>query len=134
MTNKKNASPAGFSGLVLPLFLVIILFLAAFQKQRWDTDIFWALKSGQWIFDNFKVPSVDSFSYTFGGKEWIDFTWGFQALAYAFYSMAGWPGIFVLQSAITFFTFFFLYRNLRLLSPGNIYLPAVFLLPVFAVS
>jgi len=135
MTNKKNASPERLLGLFLPLFLVIILFLTAFQKQRWDTDIFWALKSGGWIFENLRVPMADPFSQTFPGKAWIDFTWGFQVIAYLFYTyLGGWYGLFILQFSATILTFVFIYKNSRIFTGGRAWMPVVLLYLVFTAS
>ncbi len=95
--------------------LAIFLLVLAFQKQHWDTDIFWALKAGEWIVENQKVPHLDPFSYTFNTKEWIDFTWGFQVLAHLFFTyLGGWTGLFVLQVIVTFLTFYIIFLNLRL--------------------
>ncbi|MDP2689599.1 MAG: tetratricopeptide repeat protein, partial [Deltaproteobacteria bacterium] len=68
-----------------------------------------------WIFANLKVPATDPFSYTFGGRPWVDFTWGFQALVHLFYAYLGqWTGLFILQSVVVGLTFLFLYLSLRL--------------------
>lgn len=108
------------AGLLISLGLLILL--TAFQKQHWDTDILWALKSGEWIFSNFSVPSTDPFSYTFATRPWVDFTWGFQVLVHLFYTyLGGWTGLFIFQSLVVAFTFLFLYANLRLTS-GRRYL------------
>ncbi|MBI5598184.1 MAG: tetratricopeptide repeat protein [Deltaproteobacteria bacterium] len=105
---------------ILLALLGVLLFLAAFQRQRWDSDIFWALKSGEWIFKNLAVPITDPFSHTAYGSPWIDFTWGFQVIARFFYAgLGGWYGLFFLQLTVTALTVFFLYLNLRLLCGGG---------------
>ncbi len=96
--------------------LGVFTILSSFKKQRWDTDIFWALRTGEWILANMSVPQTDPFSYTFAGREWIDFTWGFQVIAYLFYTyLGGWWGLFVLQCLVllaTFVVLFFLVRTI----------------------
>src|SRR3990172_5876166 len=77
------AAPLAFA------FLGLFILISAFQKQQWDSDIFWALKSGEWIAAHLSVPHTDPFSYTFGGQSWVDFTWGFQVLAYLSHSLLG---------------------------------------------
>lgn len=95
--------------------LAVFIIALAFQKQRWDADIFWALKSGEWILSNFQVPRTDPFSFTFEGREWVDFTWGFQVLSFVFFKYFGqWKGLFALQAAIFLSVYFFMYANLRL--------------------
>ncbi|HHL39482.1 MAG TPA: tetratricopeptide repeat protein [Deltaproteobacteria bacterium] len=104
---------------VLLLALLFFTVLGAFQKQRWDSDIFWALRSGEWIVSHLEVPAADPFSSTFGGRPWIDFTWGFQVLAHFFYNyLGGWTGLFILQSLVTAATFLVVYANVRILSEG----------------
>ncbi len=115
--------------------LAIFIFFSAFQKQRWDTDIFWALKSGEWIVENLQVPREDPFSYTFRGREWIDFTWGFQVIAHIFFIyLGGWTGLFMLQLIVTSLTFYFIYLNLRLLAPKRTELLLAILFLVFITS
>jgi hypothetical protein len=121
--------------IVLLTLLAIFIFLTAFQKQHWDTDIFWALKSGEWIIENLEVPKSDPFSYTFGGEPWIDFTWGFQVITHLFYTyLGGWHGLFLLQLAISSLTFFIIYRNINLVTSGRIWLCIIILYLVFATS
>jgi len=116
-------------------FIGLFILIAAYQKQQWDTDIFWALKSGELIVNSLSVPDADPFSYTFGGKPWVDFTWGFQAIAYLSYAfLGGWAGLALLQAAVVFFTFVFLYVTLGALLPGRNWLRASILVAVYAAS
>ncbi len=100
--------------------LTCLIVLMAFQKQHWDSDIFWALKTGQWIIENLSVPKVDILSYSFGGHEWIDFTWGFQVIVYFIHTwLGGWTGLALFQCALLLSTFFFLYKTLMHLTSGR---------------
>ncbi len=127
MENKTD-SPIGPAEIISLGLLGLFLFLLAFQKQHWDTDIFWALKAGQWMAGHHEVPHTDPFSYTFSSKEWIDFTWGFQAVAHLFFTfLGGWTGLFILQVIVTGLTFTFIYLNLRLLLGGRVW-PVIALL------
>ncbi|TAN63431.1 tetratricopeptide repeat protein [bacterium] len=113
-----------------PYFLLaavaVLLALSAYQLQHWDTDIFWALKSGELIAGNMKVPVTDPFSYTFAGKEWVDFTWGFQVTAHLFFKyMGGWHGLFVLQYAFTGAALLFVFLTSYKLAPERLWLAAL---------
>ncbi len=116
------------------VFIGVLIILGAFQLQQWDSDIFWALKSGEWIVANGWVPLTDPFSYTFTGAEWVDFTWGFQVTVHAFYALFGWFGLFLLQLLVVGGTFVLIYLNARLVTSGRLWLVAVLLLLVFAGS
>jgi hypothetical protein len=121
--------------IILLTLLGIFIFLSAFQKQHWDTDIFWALRAGEWIIENLEVPKSDPFSYTFQGEPWIDFTWGFQVMAHLFYTyLGGWYGIFFLQLLVTSLTFYLIYLNLKLLTSGRVSLCICLLFLVYFCS
>ncbi len=121
--------------LLLFAVLCLFIFLVSFQKQHWDTDIFWALKSGEWIITNFRAPLTDPFSFTFADKEWIDFTWGFQVIVYLVYTyLGGWLGLFILQFITLLATFYVLYCLFMLISEGKSWLAIALLYLVFAAT
>lgn len=109
--------------------------LSAYQLQHWDTDIFWALKSGELIVKNMSVPATDPFSYTFAGKQWVDFTWGFQVIVYLVFNyLGGWSGLFVLQAIVTGGALFFVLLTVRIYAPGRPWLSSFLVLLVFLAS
>jgi tetratricopeptide (TPR) repeat protein len=133
MTTLRSEKDYGALYAVLLIIFCALVFLGAFQLQRWDTDIFWALKSGELIWANFDVPRLDPFSYTFPDKEWIDFTWGFQVIAHVFYTyLGGWTGLFILQVVITFATFYLLYKNIALITNRRLWFTLALLFLVYA--
>ncbi|MBI5238241.1 MAG: tetratricopeptide repeat protein [Deltaproteobacteria bacterium] len=135
MTSRKTDPVHLIGASILYALLAVFLFLSAYQLQHWDSDIFWALKSGERIFTHLTVPKTDPFSYTFGNAEWIDFTWGFQAISYFFYEyMGGWTGLFVLQLLVTGATFVFVFLNIRLKAPRLKRLAPALLFLVYAAS
>ena len=75
----------------------------------WADDVWWHLKTGEWIFRHHTVPRQDLFSYTVSDHPWIDLSWGFQLLIYLFYSVWGIPGIILFKVAVVTFTFFLLF-------------------------
>ena len=46
-----------------------------------EPDLWWILRTGEWILANGKVPTEDVFSYTFAGTEWINVKWLFEVIA-----------------------------------------------------
>ncbi len=111
----------------VPFFLVV----CAAQVQHWDSDIFWALRSGEWIISNWKVPVTDPFSYTFAGHEWVDFTWGFQVIAHLFYThLGGWTGLFILQVLLSLAIFSLLGLNIVYLSRERVWVLALLMILV----
>lgn len=135
MTSRKTDPFRKIIPLVFLSVLGILILLSAFQKQRWDSDIFWALKSGEWILSNLSVPTADPFSYTFGGKPWVDFTWGFQAIAFGFYTLMGqWTGLFILQVMLVSSTFLFIYLYLRQIASNRAWITVGLMFTVFAAA
>jgi hypothetical protein len=64
--------------------------VSAFKVRNFDLP--WHFKTGEWIFENGRVPQVDFFSFTQEGREWIDVHWFFQALVYCTYKVVGEAG------------------------------------------
>ena len=57
-----------------------------------DNDYWWHLATGEWILDNRRVPTTDSFSWTFDGEDWVAHEW-LAALLLAFADrIAGYAG------------------------------------------
>jgi hypothetical protein len=82
-----------------------------------DPDTLWHIRTGQWILDHARVPTVDHYSYTATGERWISTEW----LAEIFFALAfrigEWRGVVILSSltcaAIIAIICFYLVRNLR---------------------
>lgn len=135
MISRKYGSLVSTIAYLFVLILVFLICIVSLQKQRWDSDIFWALRSGQWILENLKAPDADIFSYTFEGSPWVDFTWGFQVISYWFFTrLKQWQGLFILQMLLTLGTFLALFLNLRLTAPKRPGLHVALLFLVFASS
>ena len=67
--------------------------------ELFDPDIWWHLKSGQWILEHGRVPFLDIFTFSSSDRVWVDLHWGFQvALALAF-RLAGVAGMIVMAAA-----------------------------------
>jgi hypothetical protein len=52
-------------------------------------DIWWHLKTGQWILQQHGIPMVDPFSFSAAGKPWVSHEWLFGLLSYAAYRLGG---------------------------------------------
>jgi hypothetical protein len=54
-----------------------------------DSDLFWHLKTGEWILEHRAIPGYDLYTYTDFDKRWIDLHWGFQVVAASLYRLGG---------------------------------------------
>ncbi len=131
----KTKGSETISAIFVLLWVALFIVLSATQIQHWDSDIFWALRSGRWIVENWQVPLTDPLSYTFSGGEWVDFTWGFQVIAHFFYtSLGGWTGLYILQLLLTFAVFAALLLNIRQLVERRLWLLPLLLVLTLACS
>ncbi len=76
--------------------------LAVFWTSRpiEDLDIWWHLKTGQWICQHHAVPRTDIFSYVLAGKPWVTFEWLSQVFLYKAWSWGGPMGLFILRQSL----------------------------------
>ncbi len=77
--------------LLILILLYLILPVQAMQPII-DPDIWWHLRTGQWIAENGTVPTTDHFSSYGMGKPWIAYSWLFEVLIYGLYRAFGLVG------------------------------------------
>ncbi len=79
------------------LWLVFLLTVAAMQSLRvagaMDGDIWWHLRTGDWIVSHHAVPWRDVFGRYTLGHTWIDYTWLFDVLIASIYKLKGLTGV-----------------------------------------
>jgi tetratricopeptide (TPR) repeat protein len=81
--------------------LILLLVSAAFAlvcQELGDTDIWWHLKAGQWIWTQGKVPTHDPFTFTSAERPWIDLHWLFQLMLAAAFAAGGVRGMIFMAS------------------------------------
>jgi len=78
-----------------------------------DPDIWWHLRTGQWIADHAQVPATDSFSAYGSGKPWVAFSWLFEILVYALFTKLGLMGILVFTVSMSLLITLVLHGALR---------------------
>ncbi len=91
---------------------IALLFLGIFgmaARNVVDPDIWWHLKTGEWITQHRAIPHVDPFSYTRAGQPWIAHEWLSELLIYVLYRVAGAGGLIVVFALIHCAAFFLLY-------------------------
>jgi tetratricopeptide (TPR) repeat protein len=73
-----------------------LLALSLFTNTIIDSDIWWHLRTGKYIFENRVIPGADMYSYTAAGNRWIDLHWLFQTILYGTYETLGSYGLSIL--------------------------------------
>jgi hypothetical protein len=65
-----------------------------------DPDVWWHLKTGQYIAEHRSVPHTDPFSYTRAGKPWVAHEWLSELLVYELQRTTGWAGLILFFAAV----------------------------------
>jgi hypothetical protein len=89
-----------------------VLFIGLFAmtaRNVTDPDVWWHLKTGQYIAQHKSVPHTDPFSYTRAGEPWVAHEWLTEILLYELERTAGFGGLIVVFSAVLCAAFFLLY-------------------------
>src|SRR5271163_1656962 len=89
-----------------------VLFLGLFAmtaRNVTDPDVWWHLKTGQYIAATRSVPHTDPFSYTRAGQPWVAHEWLSDLLLYQLQRTTGWGGLILIFAAILAAAFFLLY-------------------------
>ncbi|SNS95684.1 hypothetical protein SAMN05421770_103220 [Granulicella rosea] len=58
-----------------------------------DPDIWWHLRTGEWILQHHAIPRTDPFTSDVAGQPWQAYSWLFELLIYRLYTAFGMPGI-----------------------------------------
>ena len=104
------------------LFAAILLFglLAMTARPATDPDIWWHLRTGQWIVDTGHIPRTDPFSFTRQGSPWVSHEWLSDFIFYGLWKLAGPPALIIFSSIVTAAGFLLLYWR----CPGEPYIAA----------
>src|SRR5580700_8029329 len=94
-------------------FAAILLFglLAMTARTATDPDLWWHLRTGQWIVETGHVPRTDPFSFTRGGMPWVSHEWLSETIFYELWTRLGPGALIVFSSLITTAGFLLLYAR-----------------------
>ena len=82
---------ARLAGTIALYSFAALLFIRAFYIA--DPDIWWHLRTGQWILEHHAVPLTDLFSLYGADKPWIAYSWLFDTAMAALFSRWGLAAI-----------------------------------------
>jgi hypothetical protein len=78
-----------------------------------DPDMWWRLRTGQWIVENHSVPIKDYFSTYAMGELWVEYSWLFSLLLYAVHALFSLPGVVYLIIALALMITFTAHQLVR---------------------
>jgi hypothetical protein len=107
-------------------FTGILIFglLAMTARNAVDPDLWWHLRTGQWIMETGHIPSSDPFSFTRAGSPWVSHEWLSEVAFYEIWKHSGSAGLIIFSAIVTTAGFMLLYLR----SPGKPHWAAVTLL------
>ena len=83
-------------GVVLVALFALAFLLGCFPMA--DFDVWWHLRTGQFILEHSAVPRVDIYTYTNAGRPWIDIYWLFQVVVALLYRAGGVSALVLLKA------------------------------------
>jgi len=98
-------------------FAGILLFglLAMTARNAVDPDLWWHLRTGQWIMETGHIPRSDPFSFTRAGSPWVSHEWLSEVAFYEIWKHSGAAGLIIFSAIVTTAGFMLLYLR----SPGK---------------
>jgi len=95
------------------VFAGILFFglLAMTARNATDPDLWWHLRTGQWIVETGHIPHFDPFSFTRAGSPWLPHEWLSDVAFYELWRLGGAAALIVFSSLITTAGFLLLYTR-----------------------
>ncbi|MBK8659465.1 MAG: hypothetical protein IPN22_11500 [Bacteroidetes bacterium] len=112
---------------ILLLSLLFLVAVAMSIKGLREPDLWWQIRTGEWILAHGQVPHYDVFSYTYTGSPWVNVKWISEVLLALAARLGGPESVFLWQALVTCGIVFFLLKLADLSSevaPGKA--PVVF--------
>jgi len=85
--------------------------LAMTARPATDPDLWWHLRTGQWIVQTGHVPHTDPFSFTRVGHAWVAHEWLSEVVFYELWKHGGAAALIVFSALITTLGFMLLYMR-----------------------
>ncbi len=101
-------------------FFPYLIAIAFSIKATREPDIWWQIRTGEWIVENGQVPKTDMFSNSVAGAEWINIKWGFEVIAAWLSKLCGPECVFLLQVLASIGIVFFLKKICKLFDLTNL--------------
>jgi len=90
--------------------LVLLLgLLGMTARNAVDPDLWWHLRTGQWIVETGHVPHSDPFSFTRAGHAWVSHEWLSEVAFYELWKHGGAAALIVFSAIVTTAGFMLLY-------------------------
>ena len=112
-------------------FLVIAFALLMAVEKVHNNDIWWHLKTGQWILETGKIPVTDPFTFTTPEAAWTPHYWLSDVLFAVVFRVSGLGGLILFKAFVIAAAFFIIYRLMIRQGVNLLVAVAVVMLAVF---
>ncbi len=122
------ASSTKFLTFALLLFTFIVTY-----TQIYSGDIWWSLAEGREIFNNWSLPDINQYAYTYPNHPWISTQWLFSLVAFIVYGWCGINGLILTKILVVLLLVSLLTRQINIKSGNyriNTFLMALFILAI----
>ena len=96
--------------------IIYLLAIALSIKSFREPDLWWQIRTGEWILENGKVPMYDVFSFTRESIRWINIKWLSEVFAALITKVFGPEAVVMLQAIVSALMVFFLLKWAKLFS------------------
>jgi hypothetical protein len=114
---ERGSSSPRMEGIASTIVLALLFAAPALMSVRAacviDPDIWWHLRTGEWILNHHAVPHSDPFSVPMAGKPWQAYSWLFEVIVTRLFGHFGLAGIVVFTSAMVLAVTVALYMMVR---------------------
>ena len=129
LTNQMSPSTKLLMGLLSFLVLTFALLMAV--EKVYNYDIWWHLKTGQWILETGKIPATDPFTFTTPDAAWAPHYWLSDVLFAAVLRISGFNGLILFKALVIGAAFFIIFRLMIRQEVNLLLAVALVLLAVF---
>jgi hypothetical protein len=96
--------------------LVILIAIVFCLRLVHEPDLWWQLRTGEYILEKGTVPKADVFSYTYAGVDWLNVKWGFEIVQAKTVQLFGPEFLFLPQVLANLLMLFLLLKTTLLLA------------------
>ncbi len=110
---KKIPRPLFLSSWFYPLILSFVLVVLFGARLVNDSDLGFHLRTGQWIYQNHRLPAQDAFTYTASSREYLDMEWLYQGAVYLIWRLGDYALLSISHTLLALAAFGLLWFRLR---------------------
>ena len=82
-------------------WILVLGLLAMTARPATDPDLWWHLRTGQWMVEHQQIPHADPFSFTRSGARWVAHEWLSELIFFGLWRITGWTGLIIFSSIVT---------------------------------